>query len=274
MPLEPSTAKNSDDANSSSMIRRRNYENGVALVELNRPEKRNALSQAMITELVATLRDLDKESRVRSVVLTSANNGPFSAGVDLSELVHISTAEAHSRRFLCDLTDAFASFRKPIIAAVIGFALGGGFEIALACDIIYAATNSKFGFPEITIGTIPGAGGTQRLTRAIGKQKAMEFILTGETASGSEFERLGIVNKIFPPEEVITKAVELAEKIAKMSSPIAQLAKKAVLTAEQTHLDAGMELEKSLYYATFGHADKEVGMRAFLEKRKPVFEHR
>jgi enoyl-CoA hydratase len=206
--------------------------------------------------------------------------------------VHISTAAAHTKRFLADLTDAFAAFRKPIVAAVVGFAVsrvwqrremdtlltklaqvGGGFELALACDMIYAAEDAKFGLPEIGIGTMPGAGGTQRLTRALGKQKAMEFILTGETATGTEFERLGLISKVFPAAEVVPKAVELATKIASRSGPIAQLAKQAVLAAEKTHLDAGMELEKGLYYATFAYTDKTEGMTAFLQKREPVFQH-
>jgi enoyl-CoA hydratase len=140
--------------------------------------------------------------------------------------------------------------------------------------MIYAAEDAKFGLPEIGIGTMPGAGGTQRLTRALGKHKAMEFILTGATASGAEFERLGLVSKVFPAADVVAKAVELAAKIASVSSPVAQLAKQAVLAAERTHLDAGLELERSLYYASFAYADKTEGMNAFLQKREPVFEHK
>ncbi|GJC95851.1 Enoyl-CoA hydratase/isomerase [Colletotrichum higginsianum IMI 349063] len=157
--------------------------------------------------------------------------------MDLNELVQISTAEAHQRAFLKDLTDAFARFSKPIIAAVVGFAadnenlkLGGGCEIALACDMIYAAEDASFGLPEIKIGTIPGAGGTQRIARALGKHKAMEFVLTGEPASGSEFERLGVINKVFPRQEVVPAAMGLAERIAVMSGPVVKTAKQAVLT--------------------------------------------
>ncbi|KAK6207973.1 enoyl-CoA hydratase [Colletotrichum tabaci] len=246
---------------------------GVALVRFDRPAKRNAFSQAMIGELVATLAHLDALDSVRAVVVTGGPDGPFCAGMDLNELVQISTAEAHQRAFLKDLTDAFARFSKPIIAAVVGFALGGGCEIALACDMIYAAEDASFGLPEIKIGTIPGAGGTQRIARALGKHKAMEFVLTGEPASGSEFERLGVINKVFPRQEVVPAAMGLAERIAVMSGPVVKTAKQAVLTVENSHLDAGMTLEKSLYYSTFGLGDFKEGMTAFLQKRRPDFKH-
>ncbi|KAK2753544.1 enoyl- hydratase [Colletotrichum kahawae] len=269
---------------------------GVALVRFNRPAKRNAFSQVMIGEIIATLVHLDALEAVRAVVITGGPDGPFcgtlrlpssfpasaleasnpfygAAGMDLNELVQISTAEAHNRAFLKDLTDAFARFSKPIIAAVVGFALGGGCEIALACDMIYAAEDASFGLPEIKIGTIPGAGGTQRLARALGKHKAMEFVLTGDSASGAEFERLGVVNKVFPRAEVVPAALKLAERIAVMSGPVIKTAKQAVLTVENSHLDAGMTMEKSLYYSTFSLGDFNEGMSAFLQKRRPEFKH-
>ncbi|KAK1657119.1 enoyl-CoA hydratase/isomerase [Colletotrichum godetiae] len=247
-------------------------EKGVALVRFDRPAKRNAFSQVMIGELVSTLAHLDALDTVRAVVVTGGPEGPFS-GMDLNELVQISTAAAHQRAFLKDLTDAFANFSKPIIAAVVGFALGGGCEIALACDMIYAAEDASFGLPEIKIGTIPGAGGTQRLARALGKHKAMEFVLTGDSASGAEFERLGVVNKVFPRQEVVPAAMKLAERIAIMSGPVTKTAKQAVLTVENSHLDAGMTMEKSLYYSTFSLGDFNEGMTAFLQKRRPDFKH-
>ncbi|KAF4915205.1 Enoyl-CoA hydratase [Colletotrichum viniferum] len=246
---------------------------GVALVRFNRPAKRNAFSQVMIGEIIATLVHLDALEAVRAVVITGGPDGPFCAGMDLNELVQISTAEAHNRAFLKDLTDAFARFSKPIIAAVVGFALGGGCEIALACDMIYAAEDAFFGLPEIKIGTIPGAGGTQRLARALGKHKAMEFVLTGDSASGAEFERLGVVNKVFPRAEVVPAALKLAERIAVMSGPVVKTAKQAVLTVENSHLDTGMTMEKSLYYSTFSLGDFNEGMSAFLQKRRPEFKH-
>ncbi|KAJ3956040.1 hypothetical protein N0V92_007438 [Colletotrichum tropicale] len=246
---------------------------GIALVRFNRLAKRNAFSQVMIGEIIATLVHLDALEAVRAVVITGGADGPFCAGMDLNELVQISTAEAHNRAFLKDLTDAFARFSKPIIAAVVGFALGGGCEIALACDMIYAAEDASFGLPEIKIGTIPGAGGTQRLARALGKHKAMEFVLTGDSASGAEFERLGVVNKVFPRAEVVPAALKLAERIAVMSGPVVKTAKQAVLTVENSHLDAGMTMEKSLYYSTFSLGDFNEGMSAFLQKRRPEFKH-
>ncbi|KAL5593538.1 hypothetical protein FOBRF1_012640 [Fusarium oxysporum] len=193
--------------------------------------------------------------------------------MDLNELVELSTSKAHKIEFLKDLTDALATFSKPLIAAVVGFALGGGFEIALACDIIYAAEDAMFGLPEVKIGTIPGAGGTQRLARALGKHKAMEFVLTGEPASGAEFERLGVVTKVFPKSDVVQAATSLAEKIARLSAPVIKTAKKAVLTVENSTLDAGMTHEKALYYSTFGLDDFKEGIQSFLQKRQPSFKH-
>ncbi|KAK7993324.1 ClpP/crotonase-like domain-containing protein [Apiospora arundinis] len=247
---------------------------GVAVLQLDRPAKRNAFSQAMIDTIVVALRELDNMPEVRTVVIAGLPEGPFCAGMDIKELVAITTAAAHQRKFLKDLTDAFASFSKPTIAAVVGAALGGGCEISLACDMIYAAEDAMFGLPEMKIGTIPGAGGTQRLARALGKHKAMEFILTGEPASGAEFERLGMVTRVFPKEKVLEEAMKLATKIASLSGPVAQIAKQAVLTAESSTLEMGMTHEKALYYATFDVQDCHEGQRAFLEKRKPNFEHR
>ncbi|KIL94171.1 hypothetical protein FAVG1_02733 [Fusarium avenaceum] len=246
---------------------------GVALIQFNRPAKRNAFSLKTIDEFVATLAYLDSVETVRAVVLTGGPEGHFCAGMDLNELVELSTSKAHQIAFLKDLTDALDHFTKPIIAAVVGFALGGGFEIALACDIIYAAEDAMFGLPEVKIGTIPGAGGTQRLARALGKHKAMEFILTGDSASGAEFERLGVVTKVFPKTDVVQSATALAEKIAKLSAPVIKTAKQAVLTVENSTLGAGMTHEKALYYSTFGLDDFQEGISSFLQKRAPTFKH-
>ncbi|KAF5549851.1 enoyl hydratase [Fusarium mexicanum] len=242
-----------------------NSDTGVALIQFNRPAKRNAFSQNTINEIVATLDHLDSVDTVRAVVLTGGPEGHF--------CVELSTSKAHRIEFLKDLTDALARFSKPLIAAVVGFALGGGFEIALACDIIYAAEDAMFGLPEVKIGTIPGAGGTQRLARALGKHKAMEFVLTGEPASGAEFERLGVVTKVFPKPDVVQAATALAEKIARLSAPVIKTAKKAVLTVENSTLDAGMTHEKALYYSTFGLDDFKEGIQSFLQKRQPSFKH-
>ncbi|KAK4194358.1 putative mitochondrial precursor of enoyl-CoA hydratase [Triangularia verruculosa] len=244
---------------------------GVAVVRLDRPAKRNAFSQSMINQLISVLAHLDASDSVRAVVLAGKPDGPFCAGMDIKELSQLSTAEAHERQFLKDLTKAFAQFSKPIIAAVIGFALGGGFELALAADIIYAADDAVFGLPEVKIGTIPGAGGTQRLTKALGKHKAMELILTGDSVTASELARLGLVNRVFPRQEVESESIKLAQRIATKSAPVLKLGKKAILTAEEAHLEAGMSLESNMYYATFDLEDFREGQAAFLEKRDPRF---
>ncbi|KAG5806292.1 hypothetical protein H9Q74_007852 [Fusarium xylarioides] len=182
-----------------------NSNTGVALIQFNRPAKRNAFSQNTINEIVATLDHLDSVDTVRAVVLTGGPEGHFcgAARMDLNELVELLTSKAYKIEFLKDLMDALVRFSKPLIAAVVGFALGGGFEIALACDIIYAAEDAMFGLPEVKIGTIPGAGGIQRLACALGKHKVMEFVLTGESVSGVEFKQLGVVIKVFPKLDVI-----------------------------------------------------------------------
>ncbi|KAK0671246.1 putative mitochondrial precursor of enoyl-CoA hydratase [Cercophora samala] len=243
----------------------------IAIIRLDRPAKRNAFSQSMISQLVSVLDHVDALDSTRAVVLAGNPNGPFCAGMDIRELSQLTTTEATQRQFLKDLTDAFARFSKPIIAAVIGAALGGGFELALATDIIYAADDAVFGLPEVNIGTIPGAGGTQRLTKALGKHKAMELILTGSSMTGQDLERFGLVNRVFPRHDVETEAVKLAQIIATKSAAGLKLAKRAILSAENSHLEVGMSLERSLYHATFDLKDFREGQAAFLEKRVPSF---
>ncbi|KAI0435242.1 enoyl-CoA hydratase/isomerase [Xylaria sp. FL1042] len=247
----------------------------VVVVQLNRPPKRNALTQAMMNQLVSVLDQLDQNETVRAVVLMGTKKGAFSAGVDISELARLTTGEAHERRFLSDLNGAFERFSKPIIAAVEGLALGGGFEVALSCDIIYAAGDATFGLPEVSIGTIPGAGGTQRLVGALGKYKAMELILSRQTISGEELAQRGLVSKAFNAgEDVVQEAVKLAARIAAYSRPVVNMAKQAILAAENNHLDAGMAVEKQLYYMTFSLDDFKAGTNAFLNKQQPEFKHR
>ncbi|KAI3337320.1 enoyl-CoA hydratase/isomerase [Xylariaceae sp. AK1471] len=246
----------------------------VAVVQLNRPAKRNALTQAMMDRLVAVLAQLDQDDGVRAVVLMGTRKGAFSAGVDISELTRLTAGEAHQRRFLSDLNGAFEQFSKPIIAAVEGLALGGGFEVALSCDIIYSTEDAMFGLPEVSIGTIPGAGGTQRLARALGKYKAMELILSRQTIRGEELAQRGLVNRAFKPDEdVVLEAKKLAARIAGYSQPVVSMAKQAVLAAENNHLGAGMAAEKMLYYMTFSLDDFKVGTEAFLNKQQPDFKH-
>ncbi|CAP71651.1 uncharacterized protein PODANS_6_75 [Podospora anserina S mat+] len=197
---------------------------GVAIIRLDRPAKRNAFSQNTIHELVSALSHLDALDSVRAVILAGNPDGPFCAGMDINELSQLDTLAAHERSFLKDLTDAFAQFTKPIIAAVIG----------LAADIIYAADDALFGLPEVKIGTIPGAGGTQRLARALGKHKAMELILTGDSISASELAQYGLVNKVFPRQEVESESIKLARRLATKSAPVLKFGKKAVLTGKHS----------------------------------------
>ncbi|EUC47376.1 hypothetical protein COCMIDRAFT_3634 [Bipolaris oryzae ATCC 44560] len=248
-------------------------DDGIAILELNRPKKRNALCQALIDDLTAALRQIDRNPTILAAILTSS--GPFCAGADLTELAKLTTAEATRVGWLKDLDEAFSSFRKPILAAVRGFALGGGFELALMCDMVYATADARFGFPEITLGTIPGAGGTQRLTKTVGKQKAMELILTGATTSATDMERLGVVNRAVPNgEDVLEVATSMARTIASFSAPAIGLAKQAVLAAETTTLKAGLEIERALYYSSFSLEDCREGVAAFKEKRKANVQHR
>ncbi|KAK1827466.1 enoyl-CoA hydratase [Podospora conica] len=246
---------------------------GVALLRFDRPAKRNAFSQSMITTLCSLLADLDRSPSVRVVILTGSPDGPFCAGMDISELSLLTPASAHARHFLRDLTDALARFSKPLIAAVVGFALGGGFEIALACDIILASTTATFALPEVKIGTIPGAGGTQRLVRALGKHRAMHLVLTGSSLTGIELFEAGAASEALPAHEVLDAAMELAGRIGRMSGPVVRAGKQAVLTAETSHLAEGMAAERMLYYSTFGLEDFKEGQKAFLEKRGAVFKH-
>ncbi|KAF8849267.1 ClpP/crotonase [Acephala macrosclerotiorum] len=240
---------------------------GVAVVNINRPEKRNALSQKTIDCLVRAIAMVERDDKVRVVVLT----GSRTTGADLTELQHLTTTEAHKIQYLKVLSSAITTMRKPILASVAGFALGGGFELAMMCDILYAADDAKFGLPELSVGTIPGAGGTQRLARIVGKQKAMDMILTSSTVSGKELERLGLVARAFPLNRLYSETIDAAHKIASKSAPVVQLAKQAILNSEETHMEAGVKLERSLYYSSFSLEDRTEGMRAFVEKRQPVF---
>ncbi|PSN65396.1 enoyl-CoA hydratase [Corynespora cassiicola Philippines] len=250
-------------------------EAGVAVLTLNRPHKRNALSQDLINELTGALRDLNQDPKVRSLVLTSVGQSPFCAGADLNDLAQLTTAEAHRTGWLKDVEGAFSSFRKPLIAAVRGFAFGGGFEIALMCDMIFASEGARFGFPEIKLGTIPGAGGTQRLAKALGKHKTMELVLTGMPTTASYLERAGIVNReCSADEDVVDVALGVAETVAAFSAPAIGLAKQAVAAAETTTLNAGLDIERALYYSSFSLGDCQEGIVAFLEKRPARFEHR
>lgn len=241
----------------------------IALIELNRPKELNALNRQLMQEVCDALKELDKNDNVRVIIITG-NEQAFAAGADIKQMADKSAIDML-------LLDQFATWeqirktKKPIIAAVSGFALGGGCEFAMTCDMIIASETARFGQPEIKIGTIPGAGGTQRLTKAIGKAKAMELILTGRFLSAEEAHFYGLVNKVVPKEFYLQEAITLAKEIAQLSPVAVQLAKEAINRSFETHLDEGLTLERKNFYLTFASADQKEGMKAFVEKRKPEF---
>jgi len=245
------------------------WEPMVALIALNRPKELNALNRQLMEEMRDTLQVLDKDDSVRVIVITG-NEQAFAAGADIKQM-------ADSGAIDMLLIDQFSTWdqirktKKPIIAAVSGFALGGGCELAMMCDMIVASETAKFGQPEIKIGTIPGAGGTQRLTRAVGKSKAMELILTGRFLSATEAHFYGLVSKVVPPEMLLHEAGTLAKEIAALSPVAVQLAKESVNRSFETQLDEGLAFERKNFYLTFASQDQKEGMKAFIEKRKPEY---
>jgi enoyl-CoA hydratase len=242
----------------------------VALVQLNRPKVLNALSTDLMRELVEALYLLEDDATVRVIILTGDERA-FAAGADIQQMVEASPIDQiNDNRFRT--WKQLSLFTKPIIAAVNGFALGGGCELAMACDLIIAGDSARFGQPEIKIGTIPGAGGTQRLTRAIGKSKAMLAVLTGEMLDAYEAERSGLVAKVVPAETLLQETFEIAKVIANRAPVAVKLAKEAVNMAFESSLKDGMEYERRNFYLTFSSRDQKEGMRAFLEKREPKYE--
>ncbi len=245
---------------------------GVALVRLNRPKDLNALNLLLMSELKQACKDLDAEPEVRCIVITG-NEKAFAAGADIKQMAGKTPIDMWE-------ADQFATWdqikktRKPIIAAVSGFALGGGCELAMLCDMIVASDTAQFGQPEIKIGTMPGAGGTQRLTRAIGKVKAMEMVLTGKFISAAEALAHGLVNKVVPAELYLEEALKLAAEVAAMSPVALRLAKEAVNRVFETSLEEGLQFERKNFYLTFSSEDQKEGMAAFVEKRKPEFKGR
>lgn len=245
------------------------YAPAVALIELNRPKELNALNPQLMGELRDSLVRLDKDDSVRAIIITG-NERAFAAGADIKQMADKSAIDM----LVLDqfsTWDQIRKVKKPIIAAVSGFALGGGCELAMMCDMIVASETAQFGQPEIKLGTIPGAGGTQRLTRAVGKAKAMELILTGRFISAQEAHFYGLAIKVVPVEMYLQEAVTLAKEIAAMSPIAVQLAKEAVNRSFETHLDEGLTLERKNFYLTFASQDQKEGMAAFVEKRKPEF---
>jgi enoyl-CoA hydratase len=240
---------------------------GVALVVLNRPEVLNALTFALIEQLTDALETLDRDPDCRAIVITGAGERAFAAGADIPELA-LQTPTSLTVDDDFHRWERIKRIRKPLIAAVRGFALGGGCELAMTCDMIVAAENAQFGQPEIKLGVMPGAGGTQRLTRAIGKARAMELVLTGRSMGAREAEAHGLVTSVVPAEETIPRALELAARIAAMPPVAVVAAKAAVNRAEELPLEAGLEHERHSFYLLFDTEDQKEGMAAFAEKRK------
>jgi enoyl-CoA hydratase len=246
---------------------------GVAIVTLDRPEVLNALDFALIRELTDALEALDADPACRAIVITGAGERAFAAGADIRELATQTPTTLFSGNEF-HRWERIKRIRTPLIAAVRGVALGGGCELAMTCDMIVAADDARFGQPEITLGVMPGAGGTQRLTRAIGKAKAMELVLTGATLSAREAEERGLVTRIVPAADVTTAALELAARIAAMPPVAVQAAKEAVNRAFEVSLEAGLEFERRAFYLLFDTEDAKEGLAAFSEKRKPSWKGR
>ncbi len=244
----------------------------VALCRLNRPEARNALSPELMDELAGAVEGLDADEEVRCIVIVGSDEA-FAAGADVRSLSERSFAETLSHPSV-SFWKRMAACRTPLIAAVSGWALGGGCELALLCDVIVASETAEFGQPEITLGIIPGGGGTQRLARTVGKQRAMELVLTGRRFSAEEAFRMGLVSQVAKKREWLDAALELAQKIARRPPIAVRLAKQAVLTADDTGLSAGLEAERRLFEVAMATEDRVEGMQAFLEKRRPEFKGR
>ncbi len=245
------------------------YAEYIALIQLNRPKELNALNLQLMTEVRDALKELDNDESVRAIILTGDERA-FAAGADIKQMsgktaIDMLTVDQFST------WDQIKKTKKPIIAAVSGFALGGGCELCMHCDMIVASETAKFGQPEIKIGVMPGAGGTQRLTKAIGKVRAMEMVLTGKFITAEEAMNMGLINKVVPVELYMDEALKLAKEVASMSPIAVRLAKEAVLASFNTTLDEGLVMERKNFYLLFASEDQTEGMNAFIEKRKPEF---
>lgn len=243
----------------------------VALIRLNRPEALNALNSELISELNAALDGFEADKSIGAIVLTGSERA-FAAGADIKEMQNLTFSEAYLTDFIGSW-ERLARCRKPTIAAVAGFALGGGCELAMMCDMIFAADTAKFGQPEIKLGVIPGAGGTQRLTRAIGKAKAMDLCLTGRNMDAAEAEKAGLVARVVPADKLLDEAKAAAKTIASFSLPSLMLAKESVNRAFETTLAEGVKFERRVFHSLFATADQKEGMAAFVEKRPAKFTH-
>jgi enoyl-CoA hydratase len=245
----------------------------VELITLNRPQALNALNAQLMDELTVALDAAEANKGIRCIVITGSEKA-FAAGADIKEMQPKSYMDVFSEDFITRNWERVTRCRKPVIAAVSGFALGGGCELAMMCDFIIAGDNAKFGQPEIKLGVMPGSGGTQRLTRFVGKSKAMEMCLTGRMMDAAEAERSGLVSRVVPAADLIAEALKVAESITELSLPIVMMAKETINRAYETTLSEGVRFERRLFHSMFATADQKEGMNAFIDKRKPKFEHR
>ena len=248
-------------------------QDGVGVVTLNRPEALNALNKQLMDEVTDALQKLEEDQDIHVIVLTGSEKA-FAAGADIKEMAPKGYIEVFMEDFITANWEQATRVRKPIIAAVAGYALGGGCELAMMCDFIICADNAKFGQPEIKLGVIPGAGGTQRLTRFVGKSKAMDMILTGRMMDAEEAERAGLVSRVFPVEDLKDEVMKIAKAIAELSLPSVMVAKEAVNRAYETTLSEGVKYERRVFHALFSTEDQKEGMAAFVDKRTPQFKNK
>uniref|UniRef100_A0AAY5EE71 Enoyl-CoA hydratase, mitochondrial n=1 Tax=Electrophorus electricus TaxID=8005 RepID=A0AAY5EE71_ELEEL len=252
------------------LVDKKGEKKNVGFIQLNRPKALNALCEGLMLEVGKALDTFEEDNEVGAVVITGSERA-FAAGADIKEMQNRSFQECYGGNFLGHWNKV-STVKKPVIAAVNGYALGGGCELAMMCDIIYAGEKAQFGQPEILLGTIPGSGGTQRLTRTVGKSLAMEMVLTGDRISAQEAKQAGLVSKVFPVEQLVSEAVKCGEKIASNSKIVSAMAKEAVNAAFELTLAEGNRFEKRLFHATFATEDRKEGMTAFVEKRKAAFQ--
>ncbi len=245
----------------------------VGTITLNRPKALNALNDALMNELGQALAEFDADEGIGAIVVAGSDKA-FAAGADIGAMKDRGYRDVYMGEFVTRNWERMKSVRKPVIAAVAGYALGGGCELAMMCDIVFAAEGAKFGQPEIKLGIIPGAGGTQRLPRAVGKAKAMDLVLTGRMMDAAEAERAGLVSRVVPADKLIEEALAAAAQIAEFSLPSVMMAKESVNRAFESPLAEGMLFERRLFHALFATEDQKEGMAAFVEKRKPKFKHK
>ena len=245
----------------------------VGTITLNRPKALNALNSQVMHEVTGAAAEFDADPGIGAIIMTGAGGKAFAAGADIKEMSALSFSEVFDTDFFA-AWGRLAAVRTPLIAAVAGYALGGGCELAMMCDVLIAADTAKFGQPEITLGVLPGMGGSQRLTRAIGKAKAMDLILTGRMIDAAEAERSGLVSRVVPAEDLMTEATAIATTISQMSRSAARMAKEAVNRAFESSLTEGLLYERRLFHSAFATEDQSEGMAAFIDKRPPTFTHR